>query len=85
MGWAELKSGPFEDSEPVPYLAFSGLPYAFTRINAGPLLDFFNHNYPAIEAFNEVHADVVRTALEAAGMPQDQIQGQMESIMAMTE
>lgn len=92
MGWTELKSGPFEDSEPVPYLTFrpyfeftSGLEFT-VRINAGSLLDFFNHNYPAIQvALNSVHADVVRTGLEVAGRSEDEIKAHIEAIMALTK
>ncbi len=92
MGWAELRSGPFEDSEPVPYLVFGptgglalGSGSLAVRVNAGPLLDFFNHNYPVIKALNEVHADILRTALESVKTPEAEITAQIQVIMALTE
>lgn len=51
----------FTDTEPVPYLAFASLSSekdVTGLVNAGTLLDYFNHGYPVKDVMESVNAEI---------------------------
>ncbi len=51
----------FKDTEPVPYLAFAPIPDEKSvkgLVNAGTLLDYFNHGYPVDKVMKDVQAEI---------------------------
>lgn len=51
----------FTDTEPVPYLAFASLSSekdVTGLVNAGALLDYFNHGYPVKDVMESVNAEI---------------------------
>jgi len=86
LDWVLQQSGGFHDSEPVPYCIFSkdrlpDGPFDGPRINAGILLDYFNHGIPSNKARNGCQLEVM-DAFAAAGLIDPLTDEQRQAVMA---